>query len=124
MLCIPQEFFDTLSGRSNLQVAPPPPPSPVRKEPRRLTKAEREWMANHAAASKKGAAKAASETHGGQHHVDVAITLHDHDVSSFHGDHQKALLHAVHGHVDPDGHGHAVEIHQISQGSVIVVSLA
>ena len=39
MLCIPQEFFDSLSGRSNLQL--PPPPSPMKKEPRKLTEKEK-----------------------------------------------------------------------------------
>lgn len=103
MLCIPQEFFESLSGRSNLQVPPAPKPAPVRKEARKLTDKEKAFMASHSAQSKRGAAKAASSAHGGQHHVDVAITLHDHDLATFHGDSQKALLQAMHGHVDPKG---------------------
>ena len=108
MLCIPQEFFEALSGRSNLQ-APPPRAHPynperhVQKPGRKLTEKEKAFMASHAAESKRGAAKAASSAHGGQHHVEVAITLEDHDLATFHGDNQKALLKAMHGHVDPKG---------------------
>ena len=72
-------------------------------EARKLTDKEKAFMASHSAQSKRGAAKAASSAHGGQHHVDVAITLHDHDLATFHGDSQKALLQAMHGHVDPKG---------------------
>ena len=55
-----------------------------------------------------------------EHHVEFSIELHDHDIASFHGDHQAALLEILHGHLDGHLDGHAVEIEGIEVGSVVV----
>lgn len=55
-----------------------------------------------------------------EHHVEFSIELHDHDLASFHGDHQAALLEILHGHLDGHLDGHVVEIDGIEVGSVVV----